>query len=215
MKKIIFLALLCVAATSCNSLKIAQNYTKSSGERVVLTTNTRVFNSFMFALGAQIKNGETSYAVLITSDKQSNHGIFDHDDRLQIRLADESVITLKNLYHKEYDKETKTGITNDRVTETGYAYTYGYFGDVYVVPYEVSAFVPHRYVETNTYSYALYTITAEQIQQIINKGVVKLRVEVENDYFDMKNPESFSSTMQKLNACLQDGIAKGSTFKEF
>lgn len=212
MKKFILMAAVCLfTVSSCSPLRIIMNRT-NKGERTILTSNLRLFSynggTISAALGTRIRQPkDTLLAVLITCDADSDHGIFDKDDRLLMRLTDGSQISLTNLYDKEFETETTTNTTQDRVTSYGYDYTYSpWTGGVYVYPYEVSTFIPRTYTTKTSYSYALYLIPKQDLKDIIDKGVTKLRVEIENKELDMPNPNAAKQVFANLKACLYNGI---------
>ena len=200
-----------VLTAACSPLKIIMNSTDPNGDRYVLTSDQSLFSSKMghikVALGAKIHQRDTVLAILITSDANTDHGIFDMNDRLLIRFADQSVLTLKNIYDREFETETTTTQTQERVSTYGYDYVYSPWTDnVYVTPYEAYSFVPRTYVTKTTNSYALYLLTKTQLLDIINKNVIKLRVEVENNELDMPSPGSTSAIFSSIYACLKEGI---------
>lgn len=200
MKKIFLtLAVIVCIFTSCNTLSIAYNYTDAKGVRTTCTSDIDLFGSFDIALGTRINKNDTLLAVLITSTKNATHSIFDKDDRMLIRLSDNSVITLTNLYDKEFERKTDTEVTEQRFYDDRLAYTYSpYTDEVYVVPYTLTTIVPRTYTTTTSKSYALYMITKHQLNDIINKGVIKLRIEIENDVCDMRQPEKATEKFAKL-----------------
>ena len=211
---------ICIAAVSCSPLHIIYNSTSADGERIVCTSNQGLFGygkgHMEVALGARMAGKDTVLAILITSDQDSDHGIFDKDDRLLVRLADRRTVTLTNIYDKEFDSETSTNYTEQRVTEYGYGYTYSPWTDnIYLTPFEVSAMVPKVYTTKTTNSYALYLISRQDLLDIIDKGVIKLRVEIEDDEFDMPNPGYASTVIGKCYQCLLEGIANNKVRSEF
>ncbi len=209
MKKFLFLALtVMLTAASCSPVRIVMNSKGADGVRTVLTSDKHLFGNIDIALGARIINPkDTVLAILITSTKDSDHGIFDKDDQLLIRLADGSDIALTNLYDKEFDRHTTTEVVNERVSNYGYAYSYDYYGGIYVTPMEISSFVPRSYTRTESNSYALYLVSKKQLQDIIAKGVSKLRVEIEDAELDMPSTNSVSAIVTELYACLREGMA--------
>lgn len=177
MKKfLIFTIAAALVLCSCSASKIAVN-THSKGVRTVLTSSRSVFGDIKVALGARsVDAKDTVLAIVITSTKESEHGLFDSGDALQLRLADDSVITLTNILDKEYDKETTTTVTN--LSPSSYYYYYGPYYDM----------IPVTTTSTTTSSYALYLVTGEQIADIIGKGIVKARIECEQGYIPVPNP---------------------------
>lgn len=210
----------CVLFAGCSPLRIVLNTKSPDGERTVLTSNELLFNygfnSIEAALGARISQKDTVLAIMLTSNQDTDHGIFDENDRLLIRFADQSVITLVNVYDREYKTETTTGETQERVSMTGYDYVYSPWADaVFLAPYEVSAFVPRTYVRKTTNSYALYLVTKQQLLDIIGKQIIKLRVEIENDDLDMANPGGASAVFKDLYDFLNENISKQHERKAF
>ncbi|MCQ2157209.1 MAG: hypothetical protein MJY53_02325 [Bacteroidales bacterium] len=216
MKKLFFALAACLCAIGCSPLRIVMNSKNEDGERIVLTSDKRLFNDVSVALGAKVAGKDTVLAVLVTYDGNSTHGVFDKDDRMLVRLSDQKVITLNNVYHKEFEEETVTNTTTRRVSDFGYAYSYDpYTDDIYVTPYEVSRFIPQVSTTHITRSYALYFISRPDLDAIIDKGVIKLRIELENSELDMPNTGSVSKTFGKLKDCLYDGIRSGIVRTEF
>lgn len=205
-----------IAIAGCSPLRIAMDSRTEEGARLVYTTDKSLFNHIDMALGAKISGKDTTLAVIVTCDRHSDHGIFDKDDRMLIRLSDQSVITLTNIYHKEFEKQTNTNVTRERIDSYGLAYAYDpFYPGVYLTPYEVSTFIPRTTVTTSTYSYALYYITSRQLDDIIKKGVIKLRIEIEDSEIEMANTSSASSVFASLKDCLYERIATPLTRKAF
>lgn len=216
MKKLIILLAAAMAFAGCSPLRIAMDSRTEEGARIVYTTDKGLFNHIDVALGAKISGKDTTLAVIVTCDRHSDHGIFDKNDRMLIRLSDQSVITLNNIYHKEYETQTNTNVTRERVDSYGLAYAYDpFFPGVYLTPYEVSTFIPRTTVTTSTYSYALYFITAKQLNDIIRKGVIKLRIEIEDSEVEMASPSSASSVFASLKDCLYERISTPLVRKAF
>lgn len=210
MKKILTLTLAAALLCSCGAVRVAMDSRDKDGSRLILTSDKHIFNHIDMALGAKItEQKDTVLAVLVTYDGRSNHGVFDVDDQMKFRLSDESVISLSNIYDKEFETSTETFTTTERVAEFGYAYGYDpYTRSIYVTPYEASSFVPRVHTSTSTLSYGLYLITKTQLQDIIAKGVVKLRVEIENEELDMlTGTERIAPIFAEQYACLKESFA--------
>lgn len=205
---------LAAISQSCAPLRIVFNSSDKTGARRMLTSDVDLFGSFSMAMGAKVSQSDTLLAVLITSDKKSDHGIFDLNDRLMIRLADSSEVILKNTYNKEYDKKTETRVEEQPEYRTGgFAYAYSpWTGEVFVTPYIARRMVPRVYNITITKSYALYFITKKQINDIMNKGVAKLRIEVEDADYDMPYPAEatakFTEVYNFLHAAAKAGVKR-------
>lgn len=207
MKKNIFAVLaLALLSVSCGTIKIAMDSRMEDGDRVILTSDVRVFGDVSVALGAKISPKDTVLAVLVTYDGRTDHGVFDVDDKILFRLKDQSVITLLNVYQREFEKETETYTTNERRSSYGFAYAYDpYMMDIYVTPVEVSSFVPRVHTRTMTKSYGLYFISKPQLMEIIEKGVIKMRVEIEDDELDMPSGATdISALFAGQYACLKE-----------
>jgi len=214
------MALAALAIMSCSPLKIAVNTSAPDGKRTVATSNQPLFNSnggqVSVAFGARISGKDTIVGIVITYDANTGHGVFDKDHRMMFRLSDKSEIILKNLYDKEFENIDETTVTDQFKSDYGVAYAYDpWLEGVVVYPYEVTRLVPqvHRYKTTN--SYALYLITRQELDDIITKGVVKLRVETADCDLDMNNTEGVSSLFSELRACLLEGIQTGPIRSEF
>lgn len=219
MKKIILFSLVLVITSCSSALKIAYN-SHEDGKRTVMTSNVKLFNSqsykFDIAMGARVSKEDTILAVLVTSDKDSDHGIFDKGNRLLIRFEGGEMIALSNLYDKEFEENTETVHTTNKVTSYGYEYVYSpYFDAISVAPYEISTFVPSSYVRRTHYSYALYLLSKKQIEDICHKKVIKLRIEIEDKDLDMPNPENASAIFSELHAFLLPNILNDVKRSEF
>ena len=209
MKRIIPILALCLTLFSgCNPLRIVLNSKDEDGSRTVLTSDKKLFGNFWTALGASVKPTGTVYGILVTCDADTDHGIFDKGDQLLIRLTDNSVIKLDNIYHKEFEKETETQTNINRISDFGYVYNYDpWFDGVYISPFEISRMVPTVSTVTTTRSYALYLVSPKQLEDIMNKGVIKLRIQIEDNEFDMPDPGKVSKLFSEQFDCLKEGIA--------
>ena len=216
MKKFLSALGLCLCVIGCSPLKIVMNSKNEQGDRIVLTSDQRMFKDVSFALGAKVSAKDTVLAVLVTYDGNSDHGVFDKDDRMLIRLSDQKTITLVNIYHKEFEEETVTSTSTRRVSDLGFAYSYDpYTDDIYVTPYEVSRFIPQVNTSHITKSYALYFISKTDLDAIIGTGVIKLRVELESSELDMPNTSGVADTFSRMRDCLYQCIRDGITRTEF
>lgn len=205
MRKLIAIAVSGILAVSCGMFQKIEINTSSKGERQILTCDRNLFDGLKVALGARISGKDTVLAVLVSTDETSNHGIFDQDDKFQIKFSDDKVIELSNIYDQEFEKETTTGITETPRTDFRYAYTYNpYYDAVVVTPYTVTQMVPHAYSTTRTTSYALYLISKNQLEDIIGKEIVKLRIETDSDYRDMHSPAHTSRIFGTLYKYLKE-----------
>lgn len=214
--KVLFFALCIAAAVSCSPLRIVMNSREPDGSRLVLTSDKDLFGDFDIAMGAKVSPKDTVLAVLVTSTKRADHGIFDKDDRMMFRLSDGSEIHLNNLYHQEYEKRSETETTTRRSVDFGYVYSYDpIYDDVFVNPVEMSRLVPEVRTRITTNSYALYLITRRQLMDIVQKGVVKLRIEYEMGEDDMPSPSSVSGLMGGIYECLKAGIESQTQRREF
>ena len=213
------LALLC--AVGCNPLKIVLNSRTSDGERTVLTSDQPLFrmdgHDISVALGARMHDRDSVMALLVTCESREHYGIFNVGNRMMIRLADQSVITLTNIYDKEYENKTEAYQTTDRIVQTGVGYAYNPWDDYfYLTPYEVSTFIPRTTVVRKNLSYALYLVSREDLQKIVHGKVIKFRIETEDSEYDMPNPkgvsELFASMYDLLSKCVAGGVAVRSEF---
>lgn len=216
MKKLFVALCFCLAVISCSPLRIVMNSRDEEGDRIVLTSDKRMFNNVQMALGAKASEKDTVLAVLVTYDGNSNHGVFAKGDKMLVRLADQSVITLENVYHQEFEEETVTNTSREMVSDFGYAYSYDpIFDDVYITPYEISRFIPRVTTSHITKSYALYFISKAQLNDIITKDVIKLRVELEDKELDMPNTTGVSATFAEMKDCLFECLRNGIQRTEF
>ncbi|MCQ2289494.1 MAG: hypothetical protein MJZ74_10420 [Muribaculaceae bacterium] len=191
MRKVLLVSALAMLFSSCGLMgDIAMDSTSMDGVRTVLTTNKRFMNETDVALGVRINKKDTVAGLLLTSEKNACRGIFGKGDRLKVDFADGSSITLKNIYDKEYEKET-TQSESERIVDAqvGYNYIYSPYTDaVYITPNYVTAIVPERHTYTTTLSYALYPITYSQLVDMMTKSAVKVSVESDNGVDKMDNP---------------------------
>lgn len=220
MKKISIILAVILAAASCSSLRLVMNSVDSKGARTLVTSNTNLMGgvdgTMEIALGARVEGKDTVMAVILTVEADSGHGIFNEGNKMKLRLNDDSVIELTNLYDKEYEEETETYTTTTRIPTTRWAYAYDYYyGDFFVAPYMVNQMIPEVRTRKNSYSYALYLISKPQMNNIIGKGVKKLRVEIENDDLDMADPRCVSDIFKSLYDVLREGLAKNYVRKAF
>lgn len=205
-----------LASAGCAPLRIVMNSADKQGRRTLCTSDIPLFSEFSIAMGARVAPKDTTLAILITSDKNSDHGIFDMNDRLMFRLGDDSEVILTNMYDHQYEKNTETGTTTDTYYRNTFAYAYSPWADaVFVEPVTVRTMVPRTYSYTTTKSYALYLITKQQVQDIINKGVVKLRVEIEDADCDMPNPSDARDIIAKIYPFLHEASKAGVKRSEF
>lgn len=192
-------ALLSLLFASCAPLHVAMNSTDKKGVRTVCTSDIDLFGSFEIALGYKAEKTDTLMGILITCQKKSDHGVFVKDDLLRLRLTDGSEIELANLYDREFDKDVTTEYRDDVYYQNRIAYAYNpYYDAVYLTPVTVRTWVPRVYTRTTTKSFALYFVTKKQLMDIMQKGVVKCRVEIEDEDCDMPYPENFSSRISEL-----------------
>lgn len=220
MKKTIFVIaaiLVAYAFESCAPLRIVYNSKDKSGARKMLTSDVNLFDNFSLAMGAKVSKADTLLSILITSDKKSDHGIFDLNDRLMIRLGDGSEIVLKNVYDKKYKKEEETRVEQEPdIIRPGFDYCYSpWTGMVYITPYMARRMVPRVYNITITKSYAMYFISKKQINDIMSKGITKLRIEIEDADCDMPNPQDATSTFTEVYTFLHEAAKTGVKRTEF
>lgn len=220
-KTIILLAAALMTVCSCSTLRIVMNTTGSNGERTILTSDQHLFNysegELTAALGCRIQAKDTVLALLITSDANTGHGIFSKGDKVKVRFSDNSEISLTNIYDKEFESHTETGVTEHLKTDFGYAYSYDpYFGDIYVTPYQISRMVPQAYSRKVSKSYALYLLNRKEITSLMTSPVIKLRVEIEDADLDMPDTQGVNSLFTALMGCLkEEGIDKKFERSEF
>lgn len=208
LNRLLMAAAAVLMAASCAPLRIVMNSTDTTGKRTVCTSDLALFDEFSIAMGARIAPRDTVMAVLITSDKKSDHGIFDMNDRLMIRLGDDSEVILTNIYDHEYEKGLQTGTTTDTYYRHTYEYAYSPLLDAVIVePVTVRTMVPRTYSYTTTKSYALYLITRQQVQDIIDKGVKKLRIEIEDADCDMPVPGIARDRIAELYPFLKEAVS--------
>jgi len=223
MKRIFIIISVLAAAlstSSCGVIRLALDTRDSNGVRTVATSNAHLMGNMKgqmdIALAARVEKKDTIMAVILTINADSGHGLFNKGDKMKIRLDDDSVIDLVNLYDKEYEEKEETYVTDSPRTQIRYAYSYDYFyDDFFVSPYMVNQMVPEVRHTKNSYSYALYLITKPQINDIIKKGVKKLRVEIENDDLDMPDPTTVPGTFQALYNVIKGSLANDFKRSEF
>jgi len=182
-KTIAIFAAAILALCSCSPLRIVMNTTSPDGERTIVTSDQPLFTysqgQLTAALGCRIHGRDTVLALLVTSDADSGHGIFGKGDRVMVRFQDNTEFSIENLYDKEFETHTETGVTQHMQTDYGYAYSYDpYFDDIYLTPYQINRMVPRAYTRKVSNSYALYLLNREQITSLMTKPVIKLRVEI-------------------------------------
>lgn len=211
MKKLILAIIAVTAAVSCSPLKIAMNQTGSDGSRYIVTTNQHLFSagkgSIEIALGTKISGRDTILGFIITCDANVGHGVFNQGNKLMFRLADNSEISLTNLYDKEYEESEQTSVSNDYRQQYGWAYAYDPWTDgIYVTPYEVTRVIPHVNTYKVTNSYALYLVTKPQLKDLTSKGIRKIRVEIEDSDLDTQDTEGVSEMFKQMYDCLRSAV---------
>lgn len=192
-------ALLVSVFASCSPLRAVMNSTDKKGVRTVCTSDIDLFGSFEIALGYRAEKTDTLMGILVTCSKKSDHGVFEKDDLLQLRLKDGSEIELANIYERQFDKNVSTEYRDDLYYQNRIAYAYSpFYDEIYVTPVTVRTWVPRVYTRTSTKSFALYLVTKKQLMDIMEKGVEKCRIEIENEDCDMQYPERFASRISEL-----------------
>jgi len=207
LRGVITIFVITVIMASCNSLRIAVD-TTAHGERTILTSEETLFYhedaTISAALGENINGNDTLMGILIVFDSDINRPIFNVGDKMVFIFGDNTKITLKNLYNKEFESETTTTVTDRPVTSPEFYYCYDpVFDGVYVTPATVTRFVPEVVVRNIRRSYALYPISKPELQKIIDKGVAG--VMIESDYCDMKttHTENFSQLFAEMWSLLR------------
>lgn len=205
-RSLVIIALVAAAVASCAPLRIVLNKTDKNGTHTVGTSDTPLFGSFELAMGMQTTaKKDTLVGLLITCEKDSDHSVFQKNDLLKIRFEDESEMALKNVYEKEFERETHTETTVDTYYNNRLAYAYNpWMDDFYVTPVTFRTFVPRTYTRTTSKSFALYLVTKQQLLDIMNKRIIKLRIEIESADCDMPFPEEFSSRVRELHDFVKD-----------
>jgi len=203
-KSLLLVFAACIVLSSCGAFKKIEINTNSKGVRTVLTSCRHVFSNVKVALGARSVNAkDTVMVVYLYSTKDSEHGLFDSGDVFQIKLTDNTIINLKNILDKEYEKETVTSTSTVSRPYPTYGYCYGPFGEPYFISaYDMYSMIPVTTTTTTTYSSAMYLVTAQQMIDILTKGIVKARIECEEGYLDVPNParlqEVFKNELEDL-----------------
>jgi len=208
MKRVLVIfAAMALALCSCSPLYIVMDKNKK-GERSIMTSTQRLCSYrdgvIKTALGCRIQGKDTVLAILITSDADKGHCVFENGDKLMFRLKDGKEIHLSNILDKKaYESETRIETTTTRVYDYGYAYSYSpWTGDVYLAPYEIGRMVPRTYTVKETASYALYLVSLQQILDICTKDVVKVRVELEDQDLDITDASNVSDLYTRILTCL-------------
>lgn len=201
MKKIVFSTAMAMLLSSCGLMgDIAVDTTDMDGVRTVLTSNKHFMSETDIALGVRLNKTDTVAGLLLTCEKSASRGIYGKGDRLRVEFADGTSITLKNIYDKEYEKETTQSESNRIVdTQLGYNYIYSpYTDDVYITPNYVTAIIPERHTYTTTLSYALYLVTYDQLVDMMTKSAVTVGVESDNGYDKMSDPSKLSDIISTV-----------------
>lgn len=220
MKKVFLLLSVVLTVVCCSPLRVAMDQTGSDGARYLLTSDQHLFRSGKgnvdIAIGAKIMGRDTILAFLLTCDANVGHGIFNKGNRLMFRLSDDSEIFLDNLYDKEYEEHEETSVSNRFKTDYGLAYAYNpWYDEVYVTPYEVTRVVPQVNTYKTTNSYALYLVTKPQMTDLLNKGIKKIRVEIEDSDLDMNDTDGVSGMFLEMCNCLKTAAADKQVRTEF
>jgi len=216
----IYLVAAVLFAASCSPMKIYMDSTSADGTRKLVTTQETISKngkgSLGISMGASISGQDTVVAVLAVIDADTGHGVFNAGDAMKFRLKDGQEITLTNLLDKKYQQNQETHVTQQWETGYGVAYAYG-VRHCYVRPYSVSYLTPEVSTTTTHQSYALYLINRQQLKDIIQKGVVKMRVETENIDIDIENEdaESISPILKSEILCLMERLSQQKEKTEF
>ena len=195
------------ALCSCSPLHIVMDKSKK-GERTILTSDQRLMGykdgTISVALGCRIQGRDTVLAILLTSDADKGHCVFEKDDKLMFRLKDGEEIHLTNIYDKSaYESRTRVETTTNRTYDFGYTYSYSpWTGDIYITPYEISRMVPRTRTVKESASYALYFISLKQLGSICSKEIVKVRVELEDQDVDITSTSGLPDLFTRLANCL-------------
>lgn len=201
MKKLVFALFSALMFTSCGLMgDIAMDTTDMDGVRTVLTSNKHFMSETDIALGVRINKTDTVAGLLLTCEKSASKGIYDKGDRLKVDFSDGTSITLKNIYDKEFEKETTQSETSRIVdTQVGYNYIYSpYTDNLYITPNYVTAIIPERHTYITTRSYALYLISYNQLTDMMTKNAVGVGVESENGYDKMSDPSRLSDIISSI-----------------
>jgi len=219
-KNLLFTAVAVLLAASCSPVKIYMDSTASDGTRKVVTTQETILRNGKGALGlsmgASVKDADTVVAILAVLDADTGHGVFNAGDAMKFRLTDGQEITLTNLLDKKYQHSQETQVTEQWETGYGVAYAYG-ARRCWVRPYSVSYLTPEVSTTTTNNSYALYLVSRQQLTDIIKKGVIKMRVELESIDVDIENNDAaaISGILKSEILCLVDRLSAHKEKTEF
>jgi len=221
MKRILLsLALIALVASSCSPVKIFMDSTSPEGVRRIVTSKEKLCKSgsgqIDVSLGIKLEGEDTVAAVILICDANTGHGIFDRGNEMKFRLSDNSEITLVNLLDKKFDTHQETHTTETIEHSYGVAYAYG-ARRCFVRPYEVNYLVPETYTTNVSNSYALYLITRQQMTDIIQKGVIKMRIEIEDRDIDLEGSDagSVSAILKEQILCIRERVTNPVERKEF
>jgi len=209
-----------MVAVSCSPVKIFMDSTSPEGVRKVVTSKQKLCKNgkgqIDITLGVKFDRQDTVAAVILICDANTGHGIFDQGNELKFRLGDNTEITLVNLLDKKYDSHQETHTTETLEHSYGVAYAYG-ARRCFVRPYEVTYLVPETYTTNVSNSYALYLITRQQMTDIIQKGVVKMRIEIEDRDIDLEGSDagSVSAILKEQILCIRERVTNPVERKEF
>lgn len=207
-------------AASCSPVKIYMDSTAADGTRKMVTTQETIKRNgkgtLGISMGASISGADTVVAVLAVLDADTGHGVFNAGDAMKFRLTDGQEITLTNLLDKKYQHNQETHVSEQWETGYGVAYAYG-ARRCFVRPYSVSYLTPEVTTTTTNNSYALYLITREQLMNIIQKGVVKMRIETESIDIDLEDgdAEQIAGILKNQILCLKERVSEKKEKTEF
>lgn len=206
-RTLIIFAAMALAVCSCNPLRIVMDKNRN-GERTIVTSSHRFFSYkdgvLDIALGCQIHGKDTILAILLTSDADKGHAVFDNGDKLMFRLKDGKTITLSNVYDKSaYETQTRVETYTERHVDYTYGYAYSPWADAfYVSPYQISTFVPRTHTIHESKSYALYLVTLKQMTDLCCNEVVKVRVQVDDGDADLDPAHGITELLNQIGDCL-------------
>lgn len=216
MKNIILTTIVCFIALSCNTLKLAVCETAPDGSQVYASTDVTLLvdetDDIYTALGMKAGGGKDSlFAISVTSQKKSDEALFKKGEKMVITLSDGSEIVLKNICDSYYAVENEFYLSSQPVSGVAYnVYAspyypwYGFIG----APYQFTGYVPSPDIKKNTYSYALYLVSCEQIHAIMEKGTTSLVIGSGERKFQMKHPENASELYSQLYSFLKEESQK-------
>jgi len=215
MKKISIITIICLIMAGCSTIKLAVNTTDEEGRKIYFTSEEFLFSiddySVLLSVGVRLGAKDTLCAVMITSTKESDHGIIKKGDNITFKLYDGSSVSAANVLDKGYstesDKITYAANPNASiiVAYNPFSYLYGsnyVFRDPNLFNNNIQR--PSTISSSFTYSYGLYLITLDDMSRIINVGVSDFTIRMDDQDVEMPHPDGLPKIFVQMFSFIKE-----------